>query len=278
VNAPVRGLRPVLAFLAAITVGAVLAGAAEPAPRKAGGSSAAKPAQPLRICLVSGTQDDPADLNNASLAGLDEHLRREPRLRCELLTLDAAGTGSDGIERLLEADAAVFLVRRRSLAGPQFAVVRRFFESGKGCVVLGTTSGGWENWPGFDVEVIGARRDAPPGGFGAAERLLFRPHPIWDGVTNSTKLGVALTTRRELDRHVDLAPDTEVILEGETARGRTPVAWTRTRGEARLVYVGLGQADEVAQPGYRRMVRNALYWVTRTTPPAEAVVARKSED
>jgi hypothetical protein len=47
---------------------------------------------------------------------------------------------------------------------------------------------------------------------------------------------------------------------------------------ARLFHVALGYAEAVAMPGYRRMVRNALYWVTKTPVPVDRPAAKKTED
>lgn len=266
--------------VAVVTAGALVAaltlGGAEAKSRKGAVPAAAQPPRTLRVCLVSSAAED---ASAAAWRGLVEHLRREPRLQCDLLTINPAGGGFAGSGRLLESDAAVFLLPGGRWDDVTLATLRRFFSSPKGWVTLGSTGEAWEGWVGFDAEVLGVRRGrAGQDNLGAAERLLFRPHPIWEGVTNATRVGVALTTRRDLVRHGESAPGVEVILEGETAQGRTPVAWTRTREGARGFHLGLGHDDEVAQPGYWRAVRNALFWVTGTPPPADAVVAKKSED
>lgn len=254
---------------------ALVLAAAVAAPARAGDAAP----RGLRIALVSGANESKPYSTDAALRGLAGYLESEAKMSCKVLTYDAAGGAFREFEHLLEADAAVFFVRRRKLAPEQLEILRRFVASGRGFVALRSTSHGWEDWPEFDVEILGARYGRNgTGNFGDAERLLFKPHPIWEGVVNSTAPGVALTTRRDLYRYEDPAPDLDIILEGETKRGRTPVAWTRMRGEGRLFYVALGYADEVAQPGFRRMVRNALYWVTRTPPPVEKPAPKKVED
>jgi hypothetical protein len=275
VISPIRSFRR--AGLVCWTLAAAVAlGAAEAKPRKAAAPAAAQPPRTLRVCLVSAV---PEAAPSSAWSGLVDHLRREPRLQCELLTISSAGGGFGAGARLLEADVAVFLLPRVRLDEASLATLRRFFSSPKAWVTLGSTGEAWASWVGFDVDVLGVRSGlVGQDNLGAAERLLFRPHPIWEGVTNATRIGVALTTRRELVRHGETAPGVEVILEGETAQGRAPVAWTRTREGVRGFHLGLGHDDEVSQPGYWRAVRNALFWVTGTPPPADAAVARKSED
>jgi type 1 glutamine amidotransferase len=252
---------------------ASLAGAADP-------KAAAPALPPLRVCLVSGANDSKPYATDTTLRDLAAFLSKEDKMVCEVVVMNAAGTGFVNLERLLEADAAIFFVRRKTPDAAQLAILRQFFASGKGFIALRSTSHAWENWPDFDVEVLGARYGRNgTGNFGNAGRLIFKSHPIWEGVTNPTKIGVALTTRRDLYRYSEFAPDLDVILEGETKHGRMPVAWTRTREDGgRLFHVALGYADEVAMPGYRRMVRNALYWVTRTPLPIDRPAPKKPEN
>lgn len=252
---------------------------AEPAPSAVKAAKAA-PRPPLRVCLVSGANDSKPYATDTTLKQLADYLRKEDRMVREVVVMNPAGTGFVSLERLLAADAAIFFVRRKTPDAAQLAILRQFFASGKGFIALRSTSHAWDNWRDFDVEVLGARYGRNgTGDFGNAERLVFKTHPIWEGVTNPTKIGVALTTRRDLYRYDEWAPDLDIILEGETTNGRMPVAWTRTgEGGARLFHVALGYAEEVAMPGYRRMVRNALYWVTKTPVPVDRPAAKKTED
>lgn len=213
--------------------------------------SAAEPSRPLRVALVSGAETYKSDAIFASLA---VYLEREHGMRCEVLSFDATGTRIDGIERLLEADTAVFHVRRKTLVPEHLAVLKRFFASGKGFVALRSTSHGWENWKDFDREVLGMKYGGPGGNnFGLGEKLHFKPHPIWDGT-------LGLDTKKDIYRVSEAASDVVVILEGETKSGRMPVAWTRPHGSARLVYMALFY--ELDQPPLRRAVANALRWVS----------------
>ncbi len=228
------------------------------------GSKGFAASRPLRVCLVSGANDSKPYATDATFQSLADTLRTEHGMVCEVLVLNATGSGFERMERLLEADVAIFHVRRKTLDAHHLALLRTFFASGKGFIALRSTSHGFENWPEFDVEVLGARYG--PGvrrNVGNAERLIFKPHPIWEGVVGAPGTEPTLSTRRDLYGYSDLAPDLDVILEGETRQGRVPVAWTRTRTNGgRLVHVALGYADEVATPGYRRMIVNALKWVT----------------
>ena len=238
-------LRLVLGILALATGNLLTSAAAE---------TARAPA--LRVCLVSGANDSAPYATDRSLAALARYLETEHGMRCTVLTLNAARTGFDGIERLLDADAAVFFVRRKTPDAHNLAVLRKFFSSGKGFVALRSTSHAWENWPDFDREVLGAKYGGAKGGnFGLAEQLTYQPHPIWKGAED-------FDTKCDLYRYENLAADVKVILEGRTRNGVTPVAWTREHNGARLFHLALGYAYDVEKPSFRRIVANALRWVS----------------
>lgn len=207
--------------------------------------------KPLHVCLVSGAETYKSD---EAFAGLAQYLEREHGMKCEVLSFSADGKSLPGIERLLEADTAVFHVRRKTLNPEHLAVLKKFFASGKGFVALRSTSHGWENWKEFDREVLGMKYGGPGGNnHGNAERLHVKPHAIWDGVQG-------LDTKKDLYRVSEPASDITVILEGDTKNGRTPVAWTRPHQGARLVYIALFY--ELDQPPLRRAIANAVRWVT----------------
>ncbi|MEY4938546.1 MAG: hypothetical protein RIQ93_281 [Verrucomicrobiota bacterium] len=274
-------MTPVLIAVRHLWRGVTLAGfvlAVLPAGSIVAAETSSPPARPLRVCLVSGANESKDYRSDETLRGLADHLQKEYQMVCEVLVANPQGTGFNNVEHLLEADAAVLFIRRKNLGAHNLNVFRKFVASDKGVIALRSTSYGWENWAEFDTEVLGAKypRDGS-GNFGNVERLLFKPHAIWEGVVNPTKVGVALTTRRDIFRYNDFAPDVSVLLEAETEKGTMPVAWTRQRGLSRVFYVGLGYAEEVELPGYRRMVRNALYWVTNTKPPTPKA-PQKGED
>ena len=220
----------------------------------------AEPRKPLQVCLVSGAETYRSDEAFARLAA---YLKREHGMQCEVLSFSPDGSSLPGIERLLDVDTAVFHVRRKTLKPEHLAVLKRFFASGKGFVALRSTSHGWENWKEFDREVLGMKYGGPGGNnFGNAEKLHFKPHPVWEGAQ-------LLDTKKDIYRVSEPAPDITIILEGETKNGRMPVAWTRPHHQARLVYIGLFY--ELNEPPFQRAIANAIHWVTT---PAGASSAR----
>jgi len=226
--------------------------------------AAAAAGKPLKVVFVSGAESYNTDQGFADLA---EHLRQEHGMDCEVLRMSPDQTAIVGIERLLQADTAVFHVRRKTLNPQNLAILKQFFASGKGFVALRSTSHGWENWREFDQEILGAKYGGPGGGnFGIATQLIVKDHPIWRGVEG-------LDTKKDLYRITEVAPDVTVILEGETKNGRVPVGWTRPHHGSRLFYLALGYQQEMEHPAFRRMMANAIKWVTE--PASGAAKAKR---
>lgn len=235
-----------------------------------GTSGQAAPAKPrpapLKVALVSAAETYQSD---AAFTRLAQYLTEHYGMQCDLVRMNARQDGFIGGEKLLQADTAIIHSRRKTLDEANLALLRRFVQSGKGFVALRSTSHGFENWPTFDVEILGARYGGKgrDGTWGNAERLHFSPHPIWDGVEG-------VDTKRDLYRIIDVAPDVNVILEGENQRGRVPVGWTREQDGRRIFYLALGYPEEVQRSGFMRAMANALHWVTRRPPPVPAGGAR----
>lgn len=222
---------------------------------------AAAPAKPMRVVLVAGAESYNTDQAFADLA---QYLQREYGMSCEVLRMSADQTQIVGIEKLLEADSAIFHVRRKTLNPEHLAILKKFFASGKGFVALRSTSHGWENWKDFDQQILGAKYGGPGGGnFGLATGLRLKPHPIWTGVES-------LETKKDLYRITEVGPDVDVIIEGETKNGKVPVGWTRAHGNAKMFYLALAYQAEMEHPAFRRAIGNALHWVTgRPLPKTE---------
>lgn len=242
--------RLVLSLLLAVTSAVVSSASAAESPVR----------RPLRVCLVSGAQDSKPYTTDDSLAALARYLETVHKMTCTLLTWDATSAGFKDIDRLLEADAAVFFVRRKTPNAHNLDVLRKFFASGKGFVALRSTSHAWENWPDFDAEVLGAKYGGAKGGnFGNVDKLTRKPHPVWAGTED-------FDTKCDIYRYGPVASDVQVLMEGETKNGVMPVAWTRVHRGARLFHLALGYAYDMEKPSFRRILANGLRWVSTPEP------------
>lgn len=250
-------------LLPLLGLGAVLAAL----PRAALAQTAGSPA-PLRICLLSGNEE-PIYRSNENLAALKTWLEANHPFTCELVRPVGDGARFDDIDALARADAAVIFVRRKTPDAETLAAIRKFFSSGRGVVALRTASHAWQNWPEFDVEVLGAKYGSHSG---AADSLRFvdPDHPLLAGALD-------LLTHNDIYRYElrRQPPALQVLLEGDNAKGSHPVAWTTEHHGARIFYLGLGHNEEFAKPAFLRLIANGLFWVNRrAVPGAELRVER----
>lgn len=163
--------------------------------------------------------------------------------------------------------------------------------SGKPLLFLHHAIAGWPAWDRY-AEVIGARFFYQPGcykgaphhasGYLADVRYTARPHaehPVTEGLENGVELVDELYLLQMLEpdvtpllvadydfsRSLFLCADAQLrgdIMPARFAGASTPVAWARQVGRAPIVVIQPGHgALTFANPGYRRLLSNALRWL-----------------
>jgi hypothetical protein len=165
------------------------------------------------------------------------------------------------LARVLPALAVLVLCNNQPLPGAELQRgVLEHVERGRGLVLVhAATWYNWAGWPEFNRELVGggARGHESYGEF--AVRVLGR-HPLTEGVPAS------FTIRDELYRlELDGASGAQVHALGVSLAGGVehPVAWTRTHGRGRIVGLTLGHDGAAHEhPAYRRLLANAVRWVT----------------
>ena len=201
--------------------------------------------------------------------------------------VNAPSSGADknnfkGLDRALpDADLLVISVRRRAPVKAQLDAVRHHLQSGKPVIAIRTASHAFDTrgnapeghaeWRGFDREVLGGNYT---GHYGSEPCRIAvadsgKDHPLLSGVTlgNSSKLYKDEVT----------SSDAVLLLTASLANGETePVAWVNQYGpnDARVFYTSLGLRDDFEQPGFRRLLRNAVQWGLGANIPAEDDDAR----
>ena len=210
---------------------------------------------PLKVCLVSGSEEYKSD---DSLAAFRAYLEATTPARCTLLK--ARGFGDlPGLEALDDCDVALFFTRRLTIGGDQLAKIKTYVASGRPIVAVRTASHGFQNWLEFDGDVLGGhygnhlrndltmRATVAPGAEG---------HPVLDGVKMIASLGSLYKTS-------PLASDAKVLLTGTSPEGTEPAAWAREIQGQRLVYTSLGAPGDFENATYKRLLTNALLWAAR---------------
>lgn len=218
-----------------------------------------KPVPPLRLCLVSGSEEYRSD---ESLTWLAEYLQINYGVQ-SFKAFATSLTELPGLEALDEADCMVLFTRRLEIAGEPLERIKRYINSGRPIVGIRTASHAFQNWLELDKLVFGGDyqnhygRDLLPY-IEVAET--GRDHPIVQGFEPFTSAG-------SLYRNPQLAPDTTVLLKGTIPNHVEPVAWVRTYKGARVFYTSLGHPDDFRQKSFVRILVRAIFWVCRRELP-----------
>jgi type 1 glutamine amidotransferase len=160
-------------------------------------------------------------------------------------------------------DVLVLYDLTKELPEPQQAHLREFVESGKGVVVLHHAIADYNSWPWWYREVVGgkyllaAEGTMPGSTFSHDEELFVKPtasHPIVDSVG-------PMHLWDETYKGMWISPDVRVLLRTDNPTSDGPVAWISPYPKSRVVYIQLGHGrTSHIHPGYRRLVRNAIFW------------------
>jgi len=207
---------------------------------------------PLRVCLVSGTEEyDSA----TSLSAFKQHLEANYNAACTLIQAE----GKDnlpGLEALEDCDVALFFTRRRTIDGEQLERVKKYCLGGNPIVAVRTASHGFQNWLEFDKLVLGGSYDGHYKNNMPMKATIApgaESHPILAGVE-------VLDSTSSLYRNYPLAEDAQMLVAGTTAEGTHPIAWTRVHNGGRVFYTSLGSPLDFQNESFRRMAANALFW------------------
>jgi type 1 glutamine amidotransferase len=145
-----------------------------------------------------------------------------------------------------------------------------FVEAGKGVVSLHHAIVNYTDWPWWYREVVGGKYFVKPVDAHAASRYRegvdFLVYPAKGKQTHPVLRGVPpLLVHDETYQNMWLSPAIEVLMETDCAENDKPVVYAGPHSKARSIYIQLGHsAQTMENPGFRRLVRNALFWVARS--------------
>jgi hypothetical protein len=119
-------------------------------------------------------------------------------------------------------------------------------------------------WPNFDPEVLGGHYRGHHSA-GPQTIVTLAPgaagHPMLAGLEVDRFVG-----HGSLYRVGPLVPTAKPLLYGAIPDQPTePLAWTHVYGpkSARVFYTSLGSPEDFQEPGFRRLLLNAITWATR---------------
>ena len=223
------------------------------------GMTAALEPAPLRVCMLSGSEEYESDKTLESL-----RVELETKHGAKVVLLKARGVDKlPGLEALETCDVAVFFTRRLTISGEPLEQVKRYVGHGRPIVGIRTASHGFQNWLEFDPLVLGGNYK---GHFGRDKVMTTsiaataKDHPILRGVG-------AIESTSTLYKAAPLREDCELLLNGTTADSTQPVAWTTKHNGGRVFYTSLGGQEDFENPRFRRMLINAIFWASGREAP-----------
>jgi len=233
------------------------------------------------VVFISAESEYGAD---ESLPDFAHELQIGYGLSCEILQGSTDRNSQErnyisGMQSLSDADLAVLFVRRRAFPAAQMQHFRDYLDRGKPLIALRTAShafdtrgnapAGHVEWREFDDEVLGGNYHGHYGS-GPITTVTAAPgakgHPILSGVE------VPFTSNGSLYEASPLAKSAQCLLVGSIPDHESePVAWTNGYRNARVFYTSLGHVDDFANPQFRRLLVNALFWAMDRPVPKKAV-------
>ncbi len=206
----------------------------------------------IRLCMLSGSFEYDSE---GSLAIFEEHLRAVAGVECSTVVFESEDDDRS-LAPIDDADMVLVFTRRLNTAGRELERFRESCAAGRPVVGVRTASHGFQNWLGFDVEVLGGSY-ANHYGAGPLVRIDEAPgaagHPILEGVSG-------LVSHGSLYRNTPIADDATLLLTGTTDEATEPVAWTRMNAGGRVFYTSLGHQDDFRNDRFLRLLTNGVLW------------------
>ncbi len=199
------------------------------------------------------------------------------------------------IEALKQADVLLVSVRRRLPPEEELAAIRAHIAAGKPVVGIRTAShafcyrdaaaqkealaAGSAAWPEFDAEVFGGHYtnhhgNGPKTTVTVAEGAT--EHAILRGIASEKLIGNgSLYLVRPL---VDSA--TPLLMGSIPNQEPEPIAYTNLAGpqKTRTFYTSLGHIDDFANPQFRKLLVNAIFWTTEPPYRSEGRVLKLARE
>lgn len=216
-------------------------------------SQAEEPKPPLKVCILSGCNTYNSE---ESLPPFQKHLEENYNVQCTRL-IRKADDNLPGLEQLEQCDVAFVFIKRMQLRGEQLEQFKKYATSGRPIVAVRTASHAVQTWLEFDREVLGGNYHGHHPA-GPVTRIEVAPagkqHPILEGVE-------VTSASDSLYKNEGHAVDIQVLLTGTIPGEPTEaLAWTRDYKGGRIFYTSLGAEDTFQQPGFRRLLANAIFW------------------
>ena len=217
--------------------------------------AASVPSKPLKLCMLSGSEEYKSNETLAAFQGLIE---KEYPIKCSR-AFWTSKTNLPGLEALATCDVMLLFTKRLEPPADQLELVKKYCLSGRPIVGLRTASHAFQQWLELDREVFGGSYSGHYGA-GLITKVEFAKgaadHPILKGVE-------PFETPTKLYKDPHNAEDTNLLLTGTIPEHTEPLAWTRQKSGGRVFYTSLGGPDDFENKFFRTILVNSIFWTAQ---------------
>lgn len=184
--------------------------------------------------------------------------------------LEHSGESADAWLRadLERVDAVVLYDMPRDIDDAQKARFLSIFERGIGLLVMHHALVSFQRWPEYE-RIIGGRYVDPEKGGDPARPASGYLHdvsiPVQPLAAHPVNAGVDdFTIQDEIYWNFQVGTDVVPLLRSSHPKSGNPIAWARTEGSSKVVYLLLGHGPSAYEhPSFRRLVGNAIRYVAK---------------
>lgn len=182
-----------------------------------------------------------------------------------------AKTNANAYERddFLQYDVVVLYDMQKNISDAQKKNFLSLFDRGVGLVVMHHAIVSYQHWPEYE-EIIGGRYPEADGKSGVVSPetgyqhdveipvvIVATNHPITAGLKD-------FTIHDEIYWGYRVQPDVTPLITTTHPKSGKPLAWTRTQGKSRVVYLQLGHDHSAFEnPNYRQLVEQSIQWTAK---------------
>jgi hypothetical protein len=172
-------------------------------------------------------------------------------------------------EDWLSYDVVVLYDMMKEITPAQKAKFLALFDKGIGLVVTHHAIASYQHWPDYE-RIIGGRYPEEDGKSGVitAEHgyehdvevpvvIVAKDHPVTAGLKD-------FTIRDEIYWGYRVQPEVTPLITTTHPKSGKPLAWARTEGKSRVVYLQLGHGPSAfGNPNYRQLVAQSIRWTAK---------------
>ena len=206
----------------------------------------------LKLCTLSGSFEYDSE---TSLAIFQDYIEKNYLVQATQIIYQSEDD-EQSLEPLQDTDVLLIFTRRLNSTGKELNRFKAYCDDGKPIVGVRTASHAYQNWLGFDKDVLGGDYQGHYGAGPIAHaeiNLDAKDHPILRDISNFDSYG-------SLYKNPSIAPDTTLLLTGKTEEHTEPVAWTRNHHGGSVFYTSLGHQRDFEVEMFLRLLANTVLW------------------